>query len=141
MNDHLISNCKKRTILNLFFTLLIGITYYYFFQPIEWAILIFAVTAGVYNSLRRSILLGIVVDQQDITIENYNFLKGKKKFKPTQDELLGLDFYGNDISLKYKRGNVSLTKTYQITAEPWNDLYGQIKKLKLKIQELEIENN
>ena len=81
----------------------------------------------------------ITIYQENITIENYNILKGKKKFKLTSDELLELDFDENNSIVKYKRGKVSLTKTYEITAEPWNTIYEQIKNLKLKIQELEKE--
>lgn len=82
-----------------------------------------------YLALKRNkIILEINQTNDNVVIESYSVLTGKKKLNLKLDEIIKLDFYKGFV-VRYKSANVKLTETFGINAEPWNNIYGQIKQL------------
>jgi hypothetical protein len=141
MNDHLIKNLK----ISLFWSLLgnfiiSGLIIYFIntFKPIEWyAWLIYLLYPTYLMIKEKKILLEIRINRDEISIESYSLFGGKKELSLNINEIIELDFFRGFV-IKYKNSLGKNTETFQINAEPWNNLYGQIKNLKLAVQELEL---
>ncbi|MDG5493019.1 hypothetical protein [Psychroserpens sp. SPM9] len=141
MNDHLIKNLKLSLFWSLIGNFIIGGLLLYFintFKPIEWyAWLIYLVYPTYLMVREKKILLEIVINRDDINIKSYSLFGGKKELSLNINEIIELDFFRGFV-IKYKNALGKNTETFQINAEPWNNLYGQIKDLKLAVQKLEL---
>ena len=75
-------------------------------------------------------------------LKSYSIFGGRNELNLNMEDIIELDFYRGFV-VKYKNSLGKNTETFHLNAEPWNNVYGQIKKLKLAVQELEqkkIEN-
>lgn len=139
MNDHLIKNLKISLFWGLLGNFIIGGLIIYFInslKPIEWyAWLIYLIYPTYLMIKEKKILLGIEINGNEISIKSYSIFGGKKELNLNINEIIELDFFRGFV-VKYKNSLGKNTETFQINAEPWNNVYGQIKNLKLAIQEL-----
>lgn len=145
MNNHLIKNFKISLLLSWIRTIVFLGAILYFttllesVEPTEWydwflwsLFLIF----GIYSSTKKTkILLEIGVNENEISIISYSILKGKKEINLNVKEIIEIDCY-NGLEIKFKNAEGKWTESYEINAEPWNNIYGQIKSLKLAVQNL-----
>ncbi|WP_343913806.1 hypothetical protein [Aquimarina litoralis] len=99
---------------------------------IEWGayLLIF----GYWGIKENHILLEINKIDQGFVIISYSIFKGKKELFLNSNDILKVDSY-DDLRIRYKSNIGKDSLTLKITAEPWNNLFGQIKSLKLVEQE------
>ncbi|WP_165148672.1 hypothetical protein [Aequorivita sp. KMM 9714] len=88
----------------------------------------------------QKLLLEIDVNGNQISLISYSILGGKKELNLKTSEIIELDHFKGFV-VKYKNSFGKKTETFQINAEPWNNIYGQIKILKLAVQELEKRNS
>ncbi|SFZ95235.1 hypothetical protein SAMN05428642_1185 [Flaviramulus basaltis] len=144
MNDHLIKNLKISLFWSLLGNFIIGGLIIYFInslKPIEWyAWLIYLIYPTYLMIKEKKILLGIEINGNEISIKSYSIFGGKKELNLNINEIIELDFFRGFV-VKYKNSLGKNTETFQINAEPWNNVYGQIKNLKLAIQELRPEKS
>ncbi|XMO86514.1 hypothetical protein AAFN75_17150 [Algibacter sp. AS12] len=142
MNDHLIKNLKLKVFWNLFWNILIFSGVLYLINSntdmdMDWysipLILFFSI---FYLFKDNKIILEILQNHDEITIISYSIIKGRKKLILNINEIIKLDFYKGFV-IKYKNSSIKTTETFQINAEPWNNIYEQIKRLKLKVQDFE----
>ncbi|RXR30683.1 hypothetical protein EQG68_11550 [Flavobacterium piscinae] len=90
----------------------------------------------------KKILLEIHIDVKKVMLKSYSIFGGRKELNLDINEIVELDFYRGFV-IKYKTSLGKKTETFHLNAEPWNNLYGQIKNLKLAVQDMEqnkIEN-
>ncbi len=84
----------------------------------------------------QGILLEIRYNENKVLLMSYSIIRGKKEFELELDKIIDVDYDGNFI-LTYKDDYGKDIEKYELNAEPWNNLYSQIKQLKLNIQERE----
>ncbi|MDP2686835.1 MAG: hypothetical protein Q8O62_06410 [Aequorivita sp.] len=88
-----------------------------------------------YNLFKRNkILLEIDLNDKIVIIRSYSILNGKKELNLKIDDIIEIDFF-RGLFIKYKNHNEKTAQSFEINAEPWNSLYGQIRQLKLSVQE------
>jgi hypothetical protein len=139
MNDHLIKNLKISLFWSLLGNFIFGGLIIYFIntlKPIEWyAWLIYFIYPTYLMIKEKKILLEIRINGNQISIKSYSIFGGKKELNLNINEIIELDFFRGFV-IKYNSSLGKNTETFQINAEPWNNIYGQIKNLKLAVQEL-----
>ncbi|GAA0728507.1 hypothetical protein GCM10009430_37740 [Aquimarina litoralis] len=142
MNDHLIKNLWISLVKNIVANLVLLLIIFYTLKSntdflnsnnwIEWGayLLIF----GYWGIKENHILLEINKIDQGFVIISYSIFKGKKELFLNSNDILKVDSY-DDLRIRYKSNIGKDSLTLKITAEPWNNLFGQIKSLKLVEQE------
>lgn len=136
MNNHLVKNHNKKTILNFGVMIIIFVVLIYFFPNIfKWySLLVFAIIF-IYNSLKKEILLEIILQKETVKIKSYTIINGNKELILNLNEIIELDIFSG-FSIRYKNSLGKNNQPYIINAEPWNNIYTQIKNLKLALQEI-----
>ncbi|NGX84318.1 hypothetical protein G3A46_08325 [Aequorivita sp. KMM 9714] len=144
MNDHLIHNLKISIIWRLLVNIItVGLIIYLFntVKRIEWYTWLILLIYPMYLTIKeQKLLLEIDVNGNQISLISYSILGGKKELNLKTSEIIELDHFKGFV-VKYKNSFGKKTETFQINAEPWNNIYGQIKILKLAVQELEKRNS
>ena len=136
---HLIKNYKidllKGKIIEL---IIIGGVLFYFFaiDSEDNVILIGSITLlfSAIRDIRTKIILGIESNSKEFTIFYYSLFKGEKTLQVRYEDLVDVD-YKNDLKIKYKEYPGKAIQNFKINAEPWNNLYEQIKRFKLYSQD------
>lgn len=138
MNDHLIKNLRISLLLNLLGNfLIIALLIYITIGKIEWYTWLLYLIYPTYLMIKeKKILLEINMNKKAISLKSYSIFGGRNELNLNLDEIIELDFYGGFI-LKYKNSMGKNKETFHLNAEPWNNLYGQIKNLKLAVQEMD----
>jgi len=143
MNDHLIRKLKISLVWSLLEEFLIGSILIYFFnsiQPIESYVWLIFLIYPVYSMLKANkIILEIIKIENDFIVKSYSLFKGKQELKLNINDIIELDFF-REFLIKYKSSEGNIKDVFQINAEPWNTIYGQIKQLKLAEQYLKTMN-
>ncbi|AUC74908.1 hypothetical protein [Olleya sp. Bg11-27] len=137
MNDHLIKNLKLSLVWDLLKSFILVSIILYFInsdKPIQWSSLLIYLFFPIYYLFKKKILLEILKTENGIIIKSYSILNGRKDLNLKISEIIELDHY-NGFVIKYKNSLGKNTETFQINAEPWNNIYEQIKSLKLSVQE------
>ncbi len=142
MNDHLIKNLWISLVKNIVANLVLFVIIFYVLKSntdvlnsnswIEWGayLLIF----GYWGIKENHILLEINEKDQGFAVLSYSIFKGKKELILNSKDILKVDSY-NDLRIRYKNNVGKNSLILKITAEPWNNLFGQIKSLKLVEQQ------
>ncbi|OEJ98750.1 hypothetical protein A8C32_06015 [Flavivirga aquatica] len=137
MNDHLIKNLRISLIKSLFGSLILGGLFFYSIKPTEWYYGFLYLIYPLYLTIKqRKIILEIKNELGNVKIDSYSIIRGKQELNLNISEIIELDFF-NGFVIKYKDRYGKTTETYEINAEPWNNIFEQIKYLKITFQELE----
>lgn len=89
---------------------------------------------GFWGIKENHILLEINRKDQDFKIISYSIFKRKKELILNSKDIIKVDSH-DDLRIRYKSNVGKDSIILKITAEPWNNLFGQIKSLKLAEQE------
>ena len=139
MNDHLIKKLKISVLRTFLGNFIFGGLLIYLcnrIEPFEWYFWLLCLVYPTYSMLKaEKIILEVLKTENDFTIISYAILQGKKELKLNINDIVLLDFFRGFI-IKHKTIYGKKDEVYQINAEPWNSIYGQIKELKLAEQEL-----
>ena len=138
MNKHLINNHRLWIVYTfLKYLFLLVVFYYLVSKNIDWYLIILLSIYPIYSLLKNEkIILEINNSDEKVIISYYSILKGQKELIINLDQIIEIDFY-KGLVIKYKSSLGKITETYRINAEPWNNIYGQIKDLKLTFQEFQ----
>jgi hypothetical protein len=135
MNNHLIKNFRNSIILNYIIALFIFGAIYYFFKTDSIPAALGFLIVFAYNLFKRTkVLLEIKLNDKIVIITHYSIFSGKKELNLKIDDIIEMDYFIG-LLIKYKTNNEIATQSFEINAEPWNSLFGQIKELKLSVQE------
>jgi uncharacterized protein YvpB len=137
MNNHLIKNHKYSTIKGFVIMLISYAVLVYFFDIEKYLLIFMAIFIGYSMFKTKKILLEIILNQNSILLHTYSIINGKKEICINLEQIIEIDFDDNLI-ISYKDEYGKSIETFEINAEPWNNLYSRIKELKLKHQEFEI---
>jgi|TARA_R100001530_G_scaffold134021_1_gene108221 hypothetical protein len=138
MNKHLIKNHRLWIVFTfLKYVCFLVIFYYLVSKNIDWYLIILLSIYPIYSLLKNEkIILEINNSDEEVIISYYSILMGQKELSINLDQIIEIDFY-KGLIIKYKSSLGKIIQTYRINAEPWNNLYGQIKDLKLAFQEFQ----
>ena len=137
MNEHLIKKLRISVLLNFLVSIVVVGVFCYLIKDNEWYTGFYYLIQPTYLTFTgRKILLEIDEDSGSINIGSYSVLTGKRTFTIDINEIIELDFFRGFV-VKYKNSKGKTTETFEINAEPWNTIYGQIKQLKLNFQDIE----
>jgi len=142
MNDHLITNFWISLIKKILLNLISFIIIFYLFKYntdilnsydwIQWGAYLMII--GFWGIKENHILLEINRKDQDFKIISYSIFKRKKELILNSKDIIKVDSH-DDLRIRYKSNVGKDSIILKITAEPWNNLFGQIKSLKLAEQE------
>jgi len=134
MNEQLIKK-HKNTITKNFIIVIISfsVLFYIYSQSIITIILlVFSIAYGLIK--KTKILLEIREDENVIYFISYSIFNGIKERNLKLKQIEKIEF-DKELIITYRGEYGKVIDTYNLNAEPWNNLYVQIKKLKLQHQE------
>lgn len=139
-----IKNVKKRALKNILSTLLISCVVFFIFHfnnKFDVLIVLIIISFGsLFKVIKAKVIFDLQKDNNQYLFVNYSLLNGLEELKLKREEIIRIDFIRNNLIIKYEDYPGGLEKKFEIVAEPWDEIYIQIRSFKLDIEEFKKED-